>query len=320
MQVDASESPFIMHAPDNHAPPVKPATRFEKLHDRLLKIIFLRLWLIDYLLQDNVKEEQFNRMLMRYEDDFKHYLKEYYKHVKDARDTAPLEASMNDSQIYLEELRMKREIGIVSEEEYRAKMPRYKWEIDHYRGEILRRQDDLKALEDPISVMPPERLNEVRRQMDICLNGIDKLSTAYRISQETKDRVMDTLLEMHRYFNNFRVWDRSQPDWTTLDLKPPEMEETTETRDNLVKEPIEVVEQEERESATPEEMDQDEGGSEPEKEPQLTRVECPYKKKGKKCRVKAFGSSELDAYRKLETHVEKHHPEKLEEFRKTRLK
>ena len=320
MQVDASESPLSMHATENHAPPVKPATGFERLHDRLLKIISLRLWLIDYLLQDNVKEDQFNRMLTRYEDDFKHHLKEYYKLVREARDTAPLEDSMSDSKIYLEELRMKREIGITSEEEYRAKMPRYRWEIDHYHREILRRQDDLEALEDPTSVMPLERLNEVRRQMDGCLNGIDELSTAYRISQETKDRVRDTLLEMHRYFNNFRVWDRSQPDWTTPDLRPPEMEERAETRDDAVEEPIEVVEHEEREPAPPAETDQDEGGSEPEKEPQLTRVECPYKKKGKKCRVKAFGGSELEAYRKLEAHVEKHHPKKIDEFRLTKLK
>jgi hypothetical protein len=323
MQVDMSESPLNMYAPPkNDAPPVKPTTRFEKLHDRLLKIISLRLWLIDFLLQDNVKEEQFNRMLMKYEDDYKHHLKDYYNLVRDARDTTPLENSMNDSKIYLEELRMKKEIGIISEGEYRAKMPKYRWEIEHYRREILRRQGDLEALEDPTSVMPLERLNEVRRQMDSCLNGIDELNTAYRISQETKDRVMDTLLEMHRYFNSFSVWGQRQSEWTKPDLRPPVKEEISENREDAsVEEPGDFIKPEERDPAPPEETDQYEGDSEPEieKEPQLTRVECPYEKKGKKCRVKAFGGSELEAYRKLEAHVEKHHPERVDEFRLTKL-
>jgi len=45
-------------------------------------------------------------------------------------------------------------------------------------------------------------------------------------------------------------------------------------------------------------------------------VECPYlNSKGKKCETAAFGHTEASAYKKLEAHVAKEHPDKLEEFK-----
>jgi hypothetical protein len=54
---------------------------------------------------------------------------------------------------------------------------------------------------------------------------------------------------------------------------------------------------------------------ETEEERRLKRIECPYPDvDGKKCGVVAFGSTETVAYKRLEDHVSKIHPEKLREF------
>lgn len=54
-------------------------------------------------------------------------------------------------------------------------------------------------------------------------------------------------------------------------------------------------------------------------EPKLKRVECPYlNSQGKSCGVVAFGPTEAIAYKKLEAHVEKEHPDKLKEFKEAR--
>jgi len=51
-------------------------------------------------------------------------------------------------------------------------------------------------------------------------------------------------------------------------------------------------------------------------EPKLKRVECPYLNgQDKRCVVVAFGPSEASAYKKLEAHIEKEHPDKLKEFK-----
>ena len=51
-------------------------------------------------------------------------------------------------------------------------------------------------------------------------------------------------------------------------------------------------------------------------EPRLKRIECPcLDTEGKKCGVVAFGPTEAEAYRKLEAHITKTHPDKLNEFR-----
>jgi hypothetical protein len=51
-------------------------------------------------------------------------------------------------------------------------------------------------------------------------------------------------------------------------------------------------------------------------EPRLKRNECPcLDTEGKKCGVVAFGPTEAEAYRKLEAHITKTHPDKLNEFR-----
>lgn len=48
----------------------------------------------------------------------------------------------------------------------------------------------------------------------------------------------------------------------------------------------------------------------------LKRVECPYlNSKGKKCETAAFSHTESSAYKKLEAHVAKEHPDKLKEFK-----
>jgi hypothetical protein len=48
------------------------------------------------------------------------------------------------------------------------------------------------------------------------------------------------------------------------------------------------------------------------------RLECPYlDKKGRKCGKIAFGRSMEEAYSRLERHVAKDHPDRLEEFKKT---
>ena len=51
-------------------------------------------------------------------------------------------------------------------------------------------------------------------------------------------------------------------------------------------------------------------------EPKLKRVECPYlNSQDKRCGVVALGPSEASAYKKLEAHIEKEHPDKLKEFK-----
>jgi hypothetical protein len=54
-------------------------------------------------------------------------------------------------------------------------------------------------------------------------------------------------------------------------------------------------------------------------QPKLKLIRCPFTdKEGKKCKVVAFGRTDYDAYIKLEKHVSKSHPEKLEEYKKIR--
>ena len=50
--------------------------------------------------------------------------------------------------------------------------------------------------------------------------------------------------------------------------------------------------------------------------PKLKHLECPYFNiKGEKCRVVAFSRTEASAYKKLEAHIAKKHPNKLNEFK-----
>ena len=67
-----------------------------------------------------------------------------------------------------------------------------------------------------------------------------------------------------------------------------------------------------------EEAEQERTKPKPVESKPLVRVECPYTtSKGKKCGKLVFGRSETDAYKKLEAHVAKKHPDKLEEFRES---
>jgi hypothetical protein len=301
----------------------KHKIELKKMQEDLLKKISLKLWLINLLLEESVEEEQFRKMFDDYKMEYENLLSMYNKMILHARNLTPLEKSMTNAKVYLEELQMKKEIGIISEEEYKVKEPKFKWDIDNYQNEIFRRKKELELLEDPTNVMPFEKIEQMKKQVDKNLNEMNQLNAVYRINQETKNKVINSLEEMHNFFKSFNVWDQNQFNGKTHDLEILAKEELVIQEDILNKEFKSIVKKEEEQLELHERPDDILESSKLEiqnTKPQLIRVECPYDSKGKKCRTKAFGNSEVNALEKLKNHVKKDHPEKFDEFSKTILK
>jgi hypothetical protein len=120
-----------------------------------------------------------------------------------SRDTGSVERALREARVYLEELKMRRAIGRVSDEEYGVKARALEWDIDHYEGEISRRKGEVEFLEDPTRVMPVDEVNRLKEMAERCKWAMD--NSPDRLSSETSSRVRDSLQRTIDFLETFRL-------------------------------------------------------------------------------------------------------------------
>jgi hypothetical protein len=105
------------------------------------------------------------------------------------------EKALNEAKIGLEELGIRRSIGDVSEEEYRAKSPGFEWDIGQYKDDVDYKRAEIGYLEDPTRLMTSEELEELREKGEEGHSTIDTLVDSGVMGSETSERVKRILEE-----------------------------------------------------------------------------------------------------------------------------
>jgi hypothetical protein len=163
------------------------------LVENLAKNIALKLKLVKLYRDGVVKEETFTKIFDEYSREGKIWSSRREDLLKKhSADVEEMEDAYSNASEALELLEIKRSIGEVSELEYEAKAPGYRWDIDHFESLVADKKNRIKYLEDVGDAMSNEELKELRELASLEYNTLDALQIS---KDETLSNIKESLYE-----------------------------------------------------------------------------------------------------------------------------
>jgi hypothetical protein len=184
-----------------------PEPVVKQVMEDLKKSISLKLWIVDLIQEEKVKEDHFRRMFDGYVARTDQCMSRRNDMLGRARDVNDLEKALNEARVGLGELEIRRSIGDAPDDEYQAKAPSFRWDIKNYEAEIARRKGEIAFLEDLTHVMTEEEVSRMREMADKTMGALDKLASSGRVSQETFSKVKGSLEETVESLKELRCLD-----------------------------------------------------------------------------------------------------------------
>jgi hypothetical protein len=184
-----------------------PEPVVKEVMEDLKKSISLKLWIVELLQEDKVKEDHFRRMFDGYVARTDQCMSRRNEMLRRARDIDDLEKALNEARVGLGELEIRRSIGDAPDDEYQAKAPSFRWDIKNYEAEIARRRGEIAFLEDLTHIMTEEEVSSMKDMADKTMGALDKLASSGRVSQETFSKVKASLEETVESLKELRCLD-----------------------------------------------------------------------------------------------------------------
>ncbi len=156
-----------------------PDALTKDLMESLAKNLSVRLKLISLYREGKVREQTFTDLFQDYStegESISHRREELLNKLN--AELEDVEKGYIDSTQALELMEIKRVIGDISEGEYAAKAPAYKWDIDTYDFKVAENRNRIAYLENLPSVFRKDELKELRDLASLQYNTVDALQTS----------------------------------------------------------------------------------------------------------------------------------------------
>ncbi len=156
-----------------------PDALTKDLMESLAKNLSVRLKLISLYRGGKVREQTFTDLFQDYStegESISHRREELLNKLN--AELEDVEKGYIDSTQALELMEIKRVIGDISEGEYAAKAPAYKWDIDTYDFKVAENRNRIAYLENLPSVFRKDELKELRELASLQYNTVDALQTS----------------------------------------------------------------------------------------------------------------------------------------------
>lgn len=164
--------------------------------ENLVKNISMKIKLVGLFKGGEVKFETFNRLFESYIARGELYMNSRNEMMERVRyDLDSREKALNEAKIGLEELKIRRSIGDVSEEEFMAKSPGFEWDIGQYEDDVDRKKAEIGYLVDISRVMSGEKVAELMGMAEDGLGSLQGLVESGVIDSEVATRVRVVLEE-----------------------------------------------------------------------------------------------------------------------------
>jgi hypothetical protein len=159
----------------------------------LAKNISMKIKLVDLLRTGGVKSEIFGKLFDSYMARGELLMNSRSEMLERVMyDLGSMEGALHEAKEGLEELDIRRAIEDVSEEEYAAKAPGFKWDIGQYKDEVGKKQAEIYYLEDIKRVMSSDEIGELVELGEGCFETLDELA---EIDGHTTARIRVSLEE-----------------------------------------------------------------------------------------------------------------------------
>lgn len=182
------------------APQFEPAPVIKEVMWNLGKNISLKIRLTNLLRGGEVQLETFTRLFESYAARGERLMNSRNEMLERIRfDLNSMGRALNEAKIGLEELKIRRAIGDVSEEEYQAKSPAFEWDMGQYEDEVGRKKMEKEYLEELTKVMSTEEIAELKDLGETCLKTFEEDELSETVSPELAARIKVTLEEAIAY-------------------------------------------------------------------------------------------------------------------------
>lgn len=176
--------------------------RITEAQKNFLQNVSLNFWLLDLLLKGGIDKNQFNKMFDEYEAQLSTAMMSREKLLKRAREIDPLEKALNESKVYLEELKMKKGLGKISEEEHDVKAPKYRWDINHYEGMISQREAEEEYLTDLTKILSRDDIAHMKATTERCKYAMEHQDAFTSLSPKKNEKVRTLIERTMELFEN----------------------------------------------------------------------------------------------------------------------
>jgi len=161
----------------------------EGLANELLNSAYLELWSIGLLRKDETDEALFLRSFDSYHGRLEKCIAERESLLAQTRDIESLEAEVSEASVQLDELEVRKSLGDLNKGEYDAMAPALRWTIGFHEGELDRRRRRMALLENPMGLMPPEKVREAAAMAEDTLRLVREAEASARLSPGTAAKV-----------------------------------------------------------------------------------------------------------------------------------
>lgn len=150
-----------------------PEAATQELLKALMNSISLKLWAIDLLTNERIKEDHFLKLYEGYKSRYENCMNQRNRLLEKAQDLEPLEKVLDNARVGIGELEIRKSLGDLRKGEYEAKSPAYNWDIHFYESELTKRIGEISYLENPAKLLPSE---EVKKLKDLAKQNYESLS------------------------------------------------------------------------------------------------------------------------------------------------
>jgi hypothetical protein len=173
-----------------------------EVQEGLFKNLSMKLWLVDLLRKGEVDEEQYVKKSGEYEAELGRLSGLRRESLARSKNLEPLYRSLREASVSLSELKVKRDLGLISDEEYGVKTPFFEWDIDHLEGLIAGRKTDAAFLEDPRRVISADEFLRMKILAEDCLRSVE-MGEVRGVGSDTLSAVRESLRETRDFLEGF---------------------------------------------------------------------------------------------------------------------
>ncbi|MBS7620004.1 zinc ribbon domain-containing protein [Candidatus Bathyarchaeota archaeon] len=173
----------------------EPDPLVQEILQNIAKNISLKIKLSKLMLDGSLKESTFLKLLEKYSAQGERWISRRNEIIeRDRYDIDSMEKALEEAKIAMDELEIRKAIGDATEDEYSAKMPAYKWEVNSFAEKIRKSKGEVEYLSNISSMLPVEEIQELESLIKLCYASINN-SEGSKVSDTIKLRVKEVLDE-----------------------------------------------------------------------------------------------------------------------------
>jgi hypothetical protein len=170
-----------------------------ELNRDIITCVSLKIWSVSQLFEGKIDEVRFNQLYEGYVTRFEQGIERRKKMIEQANNIENFEKLLNQAQVDLEELEIRKSLDDLVDGEYDARAPAHIWEIQHYTDMISAKKKEIAHLKDLTKVVSAEKISEIKDTTNKLLLDLDNVGITEKFSNKTGTTVRRSLEEIKEY-------------------------------------------------------------------------------------------------------------------------